>query len=226
MTGAEPFALLVVLMAGVVLVAVLSNRLTHRVKLPSPALFLVGAAIAAKIIPALHGPPQQAVERVVTVALACILFDGGMNIGRARFRSAAAPIAVVGVLGTFLTVIAGALLVHFAFGLAWYVSLLVATAVATSRAVPRRRRSHDLLATRPTWRFLFLRDIEHLHGCTYAPQFPWQAAPIVGDGDKCLTRRNPWLACNSAHWQSCRHRAGTRGRRACAQRGVCRHGGV
>jgi cell volume regulation protein A len=37
---------------------------------------------------------------------------------------------VVGVLGTFLTVIAGALLVHFAFGLAWYVSLLVATAVA------------------------------------------------------------------------------------------------
>jgi potassium/hydrogen antiporter len=34
------------------------------------------------------------------------------------------------VLGTFLTVIAGALLVHFAFGLAWYVSLLVVTAVA------------------------------------------------------------------------------------------------
>ena len=33
-------------------------------------------------------------------------------------------------LGTFLTVIAAALLVHFAFGLAWYVSLLVATAVA------------------------------------------------------------------------------------------------
>jgi potassium/hydrogen antiporter len=36
---------------------------------------------------------------------------------------------MTGVLGTFLTVIAGALLVHFAFGLAWYVSLLVATAV-------------------------------------------------------------------------------------------------
>jgi len=129
-TGAEPFALLIVLMAAVGLVAVLSNRLTHRVKLPSPALVLVGAAIAVKVIPALHGPSPQAVEQVVTVALACILFDGGMNIGWARFRSAAGPIAVVGVLGTFLTVIAGALLVHFAFGLAWYVSLLVATAVA------------------------------------------------------------------------------------------------
>ncbi len=130
MTGTEPFALLIVLMAAVGLVAVLSNRLTARVRLPSPALVLVGAAIAVKVIPALHGPSQQAVERVVTVALACILFDGGMDIGWARFRSAAAPIAVVGVLGTFLTVAAGALLVHFAFGLAWYVSLLVATAVA------------------------------------------------------------------------------------------------
>jgi potassium/hydrogen antiporter len=64
------------------------------------------------------------------VALACILFDGGMNIGRARFRSAASAIALTGVLGTFLTVIAAALLVHFAFGLAWFVALLVATAVA------------------------------------------------------------------------------------------------
>jgi potassium/hydrogen antiporter len=130
MTGTEPFALLMVLVAAVGLGADLSNRLARRVKLPSPALFLVGAAIAVKVIPALHAPSQQAVERVVTVALTCILFDGGMNIGWARFRSAAAPIAVVGVLGTFLTVFAGALLVHFAFGLAWYVSLLVATAVA------------------------------------------------------------------------------------------------
>ena len=130
MPDTEPFALLIVLMAAVGLVAVLSSRLSQRVKLPSPALVLVGAAIAVKVIPALHEPPQHTVERVVTVALACILFDGGMNIGWARFRSAAAPIAIVGVLGTFLTVIAGALLVHFAFGLAWYASLLVATAVA------------------------------------------------------------------------------------------------
>ena len=130
MTDAEPFALLVVVIAAVGLVAVLSNRLADRVKLPAPALFLVGAAIAAKVVPAVHGPSQQTVTRVVTVALACILFDGGMDIGWARVRSAAVPIAVTGVLGTFLTVIAAALLAHLAFGLAWYVSLLVATAVA------------------------------------------------------------------------------------------------
>jgi cell volume regulation protein A len=126
----ERFALLVSLTAAVGLVAVLSNRLTERVKIPSPALVLVGAAIAVKIIPALHAPPQLTVERVVTVALVCILFDGGLHIGWSRFRSAAGPITVVGVAGTVLTVAAGAVLLHAAFGLAWYVSVLVATAVA------------------------------------------------------------------------------------------------
>ena len=130
MTDTEPFALIVVLTAAAVMVAVLSNRLTERVKIPSPALVLAGAAVAVQVIPALRAPPQLAVERVVTVALVCILFDGGMHIGWTRFRSAVAPITIVGVFGTFLTVAAGAVLVHLAFGLAWYVSLLVATAVA------------------------------------------------------------------------------------------------
>ncbi|HEY6624128.1 MAG TPA: cation:proton antiporter [Acidimicrobiales bacterium] len=129
-TDTEPFALLVLVVAAVGLVAVLSNRLTDRVAIPSPALFLIGAAVAVKVIPALHPPQARTVERVVTVALLCILFDGGMHIGRSRFRSAAVPIAVVGVVGTFATVAAGTVLVHLAFGLDWYVSILVATAVA------------------------------------------------------------------------------------------------
>ena len=130
MTDTEPYALLVLLTSAVALVAVMSNRLTERVKVPSPAIVVAGAAIAVNVIPALHAPPRQAVERVVTVALVCILFDGGMHIGWARFRSAAGPIATVGVAGTFLTVAAAAVIAHFAFGLDWYLALLVATAVA------------------------------------------------------------------------------------------------
>jgi cell volume regulation protein A len=126
----EPFALILLFTAAVGLVAVLSNRLTEWAKIPSPALVLIGAAIAVKAIPALHEPPQLTVERVVTVALVCILFDGGMHIGWSRFRSALGPIAAVGVGGTFLTVAAAGALVHFGFALPWYVALLVATAVA------------------------------------------------------------------------------------------------
>jgi cell volume regulation protein A len=126
----QSFALIVLLTAAVGLVAVLSSRLTERVKVPSPALVLAGAAIAVQVIPALHAPPRLAVERVVTVALVCILFDGGMQIGWSRFRSAAAPVVSAGVIGTFGTAAATAVFVHFAFGLAWYLALLLATAVA------------------------------------------------------------------------------------------------
>lgn len=130
MQDTQPFALLVLLSAGVGLVAVLSNRLTERIKVPAPAFMLIAAAVAAAVVPALHAPPEQSVERVVTVALLCILFDGGMKVGKNRFQAAALPIVVVGVLGTFLTVALGAVLIHLAFGLSWYLSLLLATAVA------------------------------------------------------------------------------------------------
>jgi cell volume regulation protein A len=130
LSDTEPFALIVLLVAGVGLVAVLSSRLTQRLRIPSPALFLVGAAVAVEFIPALHAPPRQAVERVVTIALVCILFAGGMDIGWARFRSAAVPVITAGVAGTVLTVAAVAVLAWLGFGLSGYAAVLLATAVA------------------------------------------------------------------------------------------------
>jgi cell volume regulation protein A len=127
---ARHFALIILLTAAVGLVAVLSNRLSDRLKIPVPLLVLVAAAIAVKAIPSLHAPPERTVEEIVTVALIYILFDGGMHIGVKRFRAAAMPITLVGVLGTFLTAGGGALLLHYGFQLGWFVALLVATAVA------------------------------------------------------------------------------------------------
>jgi cell volume regulation protein A len=130
MTDVEPFAMLILAVAGVGLLAVLSNRLTERVRVPAPLLFLVGSAVAAQVVPVLRDVPHRTVERVVTVALILILFDGGLNIGWRRLRGAVGPVAVVGVLGTFLTAAAVGLLSHLAFGWGWWVALLVGTAVA------------------------------------------------------------------------------------------------
>ena len=130
MNEARHFALIVLLTAAVGLVAVLSNRLTERLRVPVPLLVLVAAAIAVKVIPDLHTPPERTVEQILTVALICVLFDGGMHIGVKRFRQAAGSIALVGVLGTFLTAAGGAVLLHYAFGVAWFLALLVATAIA------------------------------------------------------------------------------------------------
>jgi cell volume regulation protein A len=130
MTDVGPFAQLLLLLSLAAVVAVLSNRLTERIRVPAPALFLAAAAIAAAVVPGLSAPPERTVERIVTVALVCILFDGGMHIGWRRFRAAAAPIVVVGVAGTFLTTAAVAAVAHFGFGFSWYVALLLGTAIA------------------------------------------------------------------------------------------------
>jgi cell volume regulation protein A len=124
------FAWLVLVIAVVGLAAVMSNRVSRRTRVPAPAIVLLAAAVIVKAVPDLHAPPEQTVERLVTVALLCILFDGGMHIGRSRFRSAAGPITVLGVVGTFSTVAGAAVFLSLAVGLDWYPAVLVATAVA------------------------------------------------------------------------------------------------
>jgi len=130
MTDIAPFSQVLLLVSLAAVVAVLSNRLTARLRVPAPALFLAAAALAVAVLPGLKAPPERMVERIVTVALVFILFDGGMHIGWRRFRAAAAPIVVVGVAGTFLTTAAVAAVAHFGFGLSWYIALLVGTTIA------------------------------------------------------------------------------------------------
>jgi cell volume regulation protein A len=130
MSDTYSFAFAVLLVATVGLLALLSNRLTERIRVPAPVLVLVAAAVAVKAIPDLHQPRERLVEQLVTLALICILFDGGLHIGWRRFHVVAAAVTVVGILGTFLTVAAGAAFIHVAFGLGWYPALLVATAIA------------------------------------------------------------------------------------------------
>ncbi|MBV9593215.1 MAG: cation:proton antiporter [Actinobacteria bacterium] len=130
MSETYAFGAAVAAVSGVGLLALLSNRLTERIRVPAPLLLLVVAAVVVAIIPDLHAPPDNVVERLVSIALALILFDGGLHMGWVRFRSALVPIAVVGVAGTFLTTAGAALFLHLAVGLSWYPSLLVAAAVA------------------------------------------------------------------------------------------------
>lgn len=124
------FALGMLVVALVGLAAVLSHRLGEWLPIPAPALFLIGAAVASDIWPTLGAVRISAVEQVATVALAIILFDGGMQIGWRRFCSAAGAIVWIGVLGTLVTAAAVAAAAHMIFGLDWRIALLLGAAVA------------------------------------------------------------------------------------------------
>jgi potassium/hydrogen antiporter len=126
----DSFARVIALVALIGLLAVLSNRISERLRVPAPAIFLIGAAVASDLWPPLYRLPIPTVEKIVTVALAVILFDGGLNIGRRRFREAAAAIVWLGVAGTVVTALALAGLAHLGFGLDWRIALLLGTALA------------------------------------------------------------------------------------------------
>ncbi|MHB1875143.1 MAG: potassium/proton antiporter [Streptosporangiaceae bacterium] len=130
MTQIESFGLAVLRSAGGGIAAVLSSRLSERVRIPAPAFFLIGAAVASDIWPRLGGLSFGTVEEAVTIALAVILFDGGLRTGWRRFRSAAVATTWIGVTGTVLTALALALAAHLLFGFGWHVALLIGTALA------------------------------------------------------------------------------------------------
>jgi len=130
MGGVESFGLAVLVAALTGIAAVLSSRASERLRIPAPAFFLIGAAAASDIWPRLGSLGFGAVEQVVTVALAVILFDGGMRMGWRRFRPVAVATVWIGVAGTLVTAAAAAVAAHFLFSFGWRLALLLGTALA------------------------------------------------------------------------------------------------
>jgi cell volume regulation protein A len=129
-TDIEPFGLVILVIGLVGTAAVLSNRLSERLRVPAPAFFLVFAAAASSLFPKLARVSGSTVQHVVTIALAFILFDGGMHIGWRRFRGAALATGWLGIAGTLVTAGITATAAHFLFGIGWRLALLLGTALA------------------------------------------------------------------------------------------------
>ena len=131
MTEISDFAGIVLVVTAGFALAVLSTKLTERVPVPAPALFLLGAAAVSDIWPRVYeSVPIRTVERIAVVALVVILFNGGIDIGWRRFRASAAPILSLGVLGTFGTAGLVAVVGHYALGFSWILAGIVGAAVS------------------------------------------------------------------------------------------------
>lgn len=130
MNGIAPLAGQILLISIAVVAAVFSNRLSAVIRVPAPALFLIVAAVAAKLFPALGALPRSSAESIVTIALIFILFDGGMHIGWRRFRASLAAITWLGLAGTVVTAVAIAAAAHFIFGFDVQLSLLLGAALS------------------------------------------------------------------------------------------------
>jgi cell volume regulation protein A len=131
MTEISDFASIILVVTAGFALAVLATRLTARVPVPAPALFLLAAAAVSDIWPGVYeAVPIRTVERIAVVALVVILFNGGIDIGWRRFRASAAPILSIGLLGTFATAGLVAVLAHYLLGFEWIVAGIVGAAIA------------------------------------------------------------------------------------------------
>jgi potassium/hydrogen antiporter len=125
------FGGIVLLVSGAFLVAVLSNRISERLRIPSAAFFLLAAAFASDLWPELADALSiRDVERIAVVALIVILFDGGMRVGWRRFRESAVPIVSLGLFGTFATAGLMTLAARYALDFSWETAALLGAALA------------------------------------------------------------------------------------------------
>jgi potassium/hydrogen antiporter len=130
-TELADFGLVIAVGAGVFALAVLSNKLSERVAVPAPAIFLLAAALAGRIFTRVGDELSvRDVERIAVLALVVILFDGGMRIGWRRFRAALVPITALGLLGTFATAGAMTLAARYLFGFGWTTAGILGAALA------------------------------------------------------------------------------------------------
>jgi cell volume regulation protein A len=131
MTEISDFASIVLVVTTGFALAVLSTKLTERVPVPAPAIFLLAAAAVSDIWPGVYeAVPIRTVERIAVVALIVILFNGGIDIGWRRFRASVAPILSIGLLGTFATAGLVAVLAHYVLGFEWMLAGIVGAAIA------------------------------------------------------------------------------------------------
>jgi cell volume regulation protein A len=124
-----PFAAWIAVVSAAGLLAVWSNRVSEVLRVPAPAVFLVAAAVVPAVFPSADHVDVLAVQRVVTVMLVLLLFDGGMHLGWRRLRPAVGAVAWIGVVGTAVTTAGIAAVAHL-LGFDWRPALLLGVALA------------------------------------------------------------------------------------------------
>ena len=131
MTDAAEFGRVVLIVAVGFAVAILSSRISGRLRVPAPALFLAAATVSSDLIPNLAPLLTiHDVERICLVALIVILFDGGTRIGLRKFRTVAVPVLSLGIVGTFATAGLVTLAAHWALDFSWITAGLIGAAIA------------------------------------------------------------------------------------------------
>ena len=123
-----------ILVAGALLAAgILASLLANRVRVPGLLLFLgLGMAIGSDGLGWIDFNDYELARTIGTIALALILFDGGMRAGIAEIRPVLAPAISLATLGTAITAVLTGLVAAWLFDLSTLEGLLLGAIVAST----------------------------------------------------------------------------------------------
>ena len=132
-------------LAGLIILGILAQWIAWRFKLPAILpLILIGLLVGplstlytddhSKIIePVWDGEkglfPGEGLYAFVSLAIAIILFEGGLTLKRSEIRNVGPVITKLITLGTLITFIAGGVAAHYIFELSWKVSFLFSSLI-------------------------------------------------------------------------------------------------
>src|SRR6266436_509744 len=135
MASLDSVSIGILLGALLVLAGILSSLVALRFGAPLLLVFLVIGMLAGEAGPGgIRFDDVRAVYLIGSMALALILFDGGLRTKLQTFRSVLAPAGLLATLGVLLTAALTAVVAKFALGVGWVEALLVGAVVGSTDA--------------------------------------------------------------------------------------------
>jgi cell volume regulation protein A len=135
MAALDSISILILLGSALVLAGILSSLVALRFGAPLLLIFLVIGMLAGESGPGgIRFDDVGLVYAVGSVALALIIFDGGLRTRFAVFRSVLGPASVLATIGVALTATLTAPAAIYALGLSWTEGLLVGAIVGSTDA--------------------------------------------------------------------------------------------
>ncbi len=132
-------------LAGLIILGIIAQWTAWRLKLPAILpLILIGLLVGpiatlytvdgTKLIePVWNGNkglfPGDGLYSFVSLAIAIILFEGGLTLKRSEIRNVGPVITKLITVGTLITFLAGGVAAHYIFGLSWKISFLFSSLI-------------------------------------------------------------------------------------------------
>jgi len=135
MASLDAFSIIILLGSLLVLAGILSSLVALRFGAPLLLVFLLVGMLAGEGGPGgLKFDDVGAAYLVGSIALALILFDGGLRTRMATFRNVLAPAVTLATVGVLITMLITAPIAKLALGVTWLQALLVGAVVASTDA--------------------------------------------------------------------------------------------